>query len=126
MSIGNNIYRLRKNKGLTQSDIADKLNVSFQSVSLWERDEAVPDIDNLISLSELFNVSMDRLVKGDIDNSYELTSRLFDEDKMYTFIKTYARENNLRQTMYALPLAREKHTGQYRKGKDNVPYIYHP
>ena len=126
MSIGNNIYRLRKNKGLTQSDIADKLNVSFQSVSLWERDEAVPDIDNLISLSELFNVSLDRLVKGDIDNSYELTSRLFDEDKMYTFIKTYARENNLRQTMYALPLARERHAGQYRKGKDKVPYIYHP
>ena len=67
MSTGNNIYHLRKNRGLTQSDIADKLNVSFQSVSLWERDEAKPDIDNLIALSELFNVSLDRLVKGDTD-----------------------------------------------------------
>ncbi|MGN1405335.1 MAG: helix-turn-helix domain-containing protein [Erysipelotrichaceae bacterium] len=126
MSTGNNIYHLRKNKGLTQSDIAGRLNVSFQSVSLWERDEAIPDIDNLIALSELFNVSLDRLVKGDIDKEYELSSRLFDEKKMYTFIKTYARENELRQTLYALPLAREKHAGQYRKGKDKVPYIYHP
>ena len=126
MSTGNNIYHLRKNRGLTQSDIADKLNVSFQSVSLWERDEAKPDIDNLIALSELFNVSLDRLVKGDTDKCYELSSRLFDEEKMYTFIKTYARENDLRQTLYALPLAREKHAGQYRKGKGGVPYIYHP
>lgn len=126
MSTGNNIYHLRKNRGLTQSDIADKLNVSFQSVSLWERDEAKPDIDNLIALSELFNVSLDRLVKGDTDKCYELSSRLFDEEKMYTFIKTYARENDLRQTLYALPLAREKHAGQYRKGKGRVPYIYHP
>ena len=126
MSTGNNIYHLRKNRGLTQSDIADKLNVSFQSVSLWERDEAKPDIDNLIALSELFNVSLDRLVKGDTDKCYELSSRLFDEEKMYTFIKTYARENDLIQTLYALPLAREKHAGQYRKGKGRVPYIYHP
>ena len=45
---------------------------------------------------------------------------------MYTYVKTYAGVKNLYQTVKVLPYARELHKGQVRKGKDKVPYIYHP
>ena len=45
---------------------------------------------------------------------------------MYTYVKTYAAVKNMPQTSKALPFAREAHSGQVRKGKDSVPYIYHP
>ncbi len=55
-----------------------------------------------------------------------LSDRLFDENRMYTYIETYAGVKNLPQTFKVLPYARELHKGQVRKGKDKVPYIYHP
>lgn len=55
-----------------------------------------------------------------------LSDRLFDENRMYTYIKTYAVSNHLYQTVKVLPYARELHQGQLRRGKDQVPYIYHP
>ncbi len=52
MSIGSNIRRLREKKGLTQERIAERLNVSFQAVSSWERDEYKPDLDNLVKIAK--------------------------------------------------------------------------
>ena len=126
MNLGNNIYKLRKQMGLTQADIASKLDVSFQSVSLWERNETVPDLYNIIALADLFNISIDELINGEIAEKLKPSAAYFDIDKMYTYIKTFAMANNLNQTIYALSIAKEKHSGQYRKGKDKVPYIYHP
>ena len=51
---------------------------------------------------------------------------LLNEQQLYTYLETYARENQLQQTITVLPYAREMHKGQYRKGKDNIPYICHP
>ena len=59
MSIGNNIYKLRTSKNLSQGELADQLDVSRQSVSKWETDAAVPDLDKLMKLCDLFNVSLD-------------------------------------------------------------------
>lgn len=56
----------------------------------------------------------------------ELSDRLFDEERMYAYIEAYAAAKHLEQTMRVIPYAREKHSGQFRKGKDKVPYIYHP
>ncbi len=50
--IGSNIRRLREKKGLTQERIAERLNVSFQAVSSWERDEYKPDLDNLVKIAK--------------------------------------------------------------------------
>ena len=58
----NNLIRLRKQAGLSQEDLADKLAVSRQAVSKWERGEALPDTDNLIRLAKLYNVSIDEIV----------------------------------------------------------------
>ena len=64
MSLGTNISRLRAEKRLSQGDLAEVLEVSRQSVSKWETDSSVPDLDKLIKLSQLFRVTLDELVTG--------------------------------------------------------------
>lgn len=64
MSLGENIARLRAQSGWSQGELADKLEVSRQSVSKWETDASVPDLDKLVKLSEAFGVSLDELVHG--------------------------------------------------------------
>ncbi len=64
MSLGERIYKLRTEKNLSQGDLADMLEVSRQSVSKWENNSAVPDLEKIIKLSEIFIVSLDTLVKG--------------------------------------------------------------
>lgn len=54
---------IRKNKGLTQDNLAEKLNVSRQAVAKWESGQAYPDISNLIQISNIFNVTVDYLVR---------------------------------------------------------------
>ena len=61
MSIGNNIYKLRTSKNLSQGELADQLDVSRQSVSKWETDAAVPDLDKLMKLCDVFEVSLDEI-----------------------------------------------------------------
>lgn len=65
MSLGTNISRLRAEKRLSQGELADILNVSRQSVSKWETDASVPDLDKLVKLSRVFDVTLDELVTGE-------------------------------------------------------------
>lgn len=67
MSIGSNLQFLRKMSGLTQEALAEKLEVSRQTISKWELDTAWPDIDKLIDLCELFNCTMDQLVREEMN-----------------------------------------------------------
>lgn len=62
MSIGRNINRLRVQKGLSQDVLAEIMEVSRQSVSKWENDAALPELDKLVKLSELFGVTLDELI----------------------------------------------------------------
>lgn len=62
MNLGENIYRLRTEKNMSQGDLADALEVSRQSVSKWENNSAVPELDKLKKLSQLFGVTLDELV----------------------------------------------------------------
>jgi len=58
-----NLKKLRKSARLTQEQVAEKLNVSRQSVAKWESGESLPDIENCILLAKLYNVTLDDLVK---------------------------------------------------------------
>ena len=62
MSLGENIYKLRTGKKLSQEDFAFAMEVSRQSVSKWENDMAVPELEKLIKMAKLFEVSLDELV----------------------------------------------------------------
>lgn len=63
MTFGEKLYDLRKGQGMSQEELAGRLNVSRQSVSKWELGEAMPETENLVALSELFGVSLDWLLK---------------------------------------------------------------
>ena len=65
MTLGENIVRLRTEKNWSQGDIADALDISRQSVSKWETDASVPELEKLLKLSELFGVTLDELVRGE-------------------------------------------------------------
>ena len=62
MTIGEQIQNMRIQKGLTQERLAEMLEVSRQSISKWELGQAVPDVDKIIRMSELFDVSTDTLL----------------------------------------------------------------
>jgi transcriptional regulator with XRE-family HTH domain len=80
----NRLYELRKKSGLSQEELAEKLGVSRQAVSKWERSESSPDTDNLIALARLYDLSLDELIYGEkmtfdqkedkTDNSQDINS----------------------------------------------------
>jgi len=59
--LAKNICRYRKEKGMTQEQLAQRLNLKFQSISKWERAQTLPDISLLPELSQIFGVSIDKL-----------------------------------------------------------------
>lgn len=67
IEIANRLYEYRKKMGLTQEELAERIGVSRQAVSKWERSEASPDTDNLIELSKIYGVTLDELLKGKDD-----------------------------------------------------------
>lgn len=62
-TLGKKISQYRKMKGMTQEELAEKMNVSSQAVSKWENDLSIPDLPVLIELADCFNVSLDELVR---------------------------------------------------------------
>lgn len=66
MDVGNQIRYYRKENDLSQAELAEKIFVSSQTISNWENERSYPDLHNLIELATLFNVSLDKLVKGDV------------------------------------------------------------
>lgn len=67
MSLGNNLFKARKKKGLSQEEVAERLGVSRQTISKWETDETLPDICQSKSLAALYGLSLDELIEFDVD-----------------------------------------------------------
>jgi len=67
MKLSEKIIELRKSKGMTQEALADLCNVSRQSISKWEADIALPELDKLLLLSDTFGVSLDVLIKDELE-----------------------------------------------------------
>ena len=64
MKIGDKLKNARLKKSMTQEEVAEKLFVSRQSISNWENNKTYPDIGNVIALSDLYEISLDELLKG--------------------------------------------------------------
>ncbi len=134
-SIGYRLAEARKTAGLTQTQVAERLFITTQSVSSWECGNSLPDIEKVPEIAALYGVTADWLLSGKapsaeiLEVTSNLSDRLFSEARMATYIGAYCNAKRLYQTKRALAFAREKHTGQYRKkghGDERVPYIYHP
>ena len=64
MSLGQRLMELRKEKHLSQEEVADQLNVTRQSVSKWETDQSTPDFDKILPICELFGITTEELITG--------------------------------------------------------------
>ena len=64
MEFNNRLYQLRKQRGFSQEELASRLNVSRQTVSKWEIGDSTPDMEKLVAMSELFDVSLDYMIMG--------------------------------------------------------------
>ena len=65
MNIGQQIYRIRKEVNLTQEEFGDLFHVTRQTVSNWENEKSYPDLELLVKMSDMFDISLDALLKGD-------------------------------------------------------------
>ena len=80
MSLGERLYELRKKKGLSQEEVADKLNVTRQSVSKWETDESKPDFDKIVPICELYEISTNELLNGTQEEKEEKEVKIINND----------------------------------------------
>lgn len=74
MSLGDNIHFLRKQKKITQEQLAEVMNVSRQTVSRWESNEVIPELSKLVELSELFSCKLDQLVRESLNSQENIYS----------------------------------------------------
>ena len=64
MDLGENLYNLRKKKNLSQEEVAEKLNVTRQTISKWETGESKPDFDKIVPICNLFEITTEELLSG--------------------------------------------------------------
>ncbi|MBQ8393751.1 MAG: helix-turn-helix transcriptional regulator [Clostridia bacterium] len=83
MNIGNRIRELRKKKGLTQEQLASSINISFQAISKWENNIALPDITMMPILAVFFGISMDELFDFNLKEIEEDIEKIVDEAYKY-------------------------------------------
>lgn len=79
MILADKLVQLRKKSGMSQEDLAEKMNVSRQAVSKWEGAQSIPDLDKILQLSELYGVTTDYLLKDSVE-SEEFTGKDTDEN----------------------------------------------
>lgn len=89
MEFNNRLYELRKQRGLSQEELANKLNVSRQTISKWEVGDSTPDMEKLVAIGDLFDISLDELVSGKVlvcTEQPQKTSEIFHvlEEKVLT------------------------------------------
>ncbi len=85
MEIGRRIKNLRAEHNISQEQLSEKIYVTRQTISSWENDKSYPDLNSLIRMSEVFNITIDNLVKGDIIKMKEIINQ---EDR-----KKFSRES---------------------------------
>jgi len=73
MQFCDKLFQLRKQAGLTQAELAEKVNVSRQTISKWEMGTAVPDVNNILAISKLFFVSIDYLANNEIESELDVS-----------------------------------------------------
>ncbi len=89
MELGKQIKMHRKEMQLSQEELAERVYVSRQTISNWENDKSYPDVNSLVLLSEIFQISLDNLIKGDIEVMKDVIQKE-EIEKMNRYGKIYA------------------------------------
>lgn len=106
-TFGTRLARFRRERGLTQDSIADRLNISAQAVSKWENDLTSPDIDTLLKLSEILDVSLDVLMgRVKKDAVVYADPKSIDPEKLVLRIYVDSAENDRVRVNLPVPLVK--------------------
>lgn len=89
MNLADRILAYRKSKGLSQEELAEVLNVSRQTISKWETGQSQPDLDKLLPLCELFEISADELLGKEIVKTTTQKKSLTKKQKLYLCMLLY-------------------------------------
>ncbi|MEG2002859.1 MAG: helix-turn-helix transcriptional regulator, partial [Clostridia bacterium] len=96
-TIGKRIANLRKDKNISQEDLGEALSVSRQSVSRWESDANIPEVDKLIELGKFFNVSLAYILNGEEFHKTDEESNSdsdFDVEEVKQILNAFVEESN--------------------------------
>ncbi len=104
MDLGKNLYDLRKNKNLSQEEVAEKLNVTRQTISKWETNESKPDFDKILPICELFNITTEELLIGINTEKKELNETINNKNTDSEIIKKRAIFISIGTFLYFLSL----------------------
>jgi transcriptional regulator with XRE-family HTH domain len=105
MDFNNKLYELRKQKGFSQEELANRLNVSRQTISKWEVGESTPDMENLVAISELFEISLDELVLNKVPEEADTSAQVV-KSEFYSDIKeNVLTEENRKKAKKGLKIA---------------------
>lgn len=130
MSIGSQIVKRRKQLGITQQVLAEKLDVSFQAVSSWERDEYLPETEKLKNIAAVLQTTVSYLLEEQSRpaKQWELHDAMFSVDNMLRRVKMYAQAKKMKETQKAIRIMRKYHESAVRKSNsgEKIPYIIHP
>ena len=94
MELGKQIKKHRQEVQLSQEKLADRVYVSRQTISNWENDKSYPDVNSLVLLSEIFQISLDNLIKGDIEVMKDVIQKE-EIEKMNRYGKSYTIYNGI-------------------------------
>lgn len=98
MDFSEKLLTLRKGKNLTQEQLAEQLDVSRQSVSKWESGQAVPELDKIIALSNVFDVTTDYLLKPSEIDELSVKTEMLEKQQQQMLV----REKNRTRIMYCV------------------------
>ncbi len=107
MSFAENLKQLRKEKGLSQEEFAEIMNVSRQAVSKWEQGESFPEVEKLLFLSSKFNVSLDYLMSAEI-----VKEQSAERNTVTGNIIIYSRHENVVTTCYKVMASQKMNGGK--------------
>lgn len=102
MDFSEKILALRKSRNLTQEQLAEKLNVSRQSISKWEAGQAVPELEKIIALSGIFEVTTDYLLKPSEIDELAVKTEMLEKQQRQILIREQKRSRAVRCSMYSI------------------------
>ncbi len=97
MDFGEKLLALRKKEGMSQESLAEKLNTSRQAISKWENNQGFPETEKLLKISNIFNVSLDYLLKDSVEHKEESDAYYVSREVAQSFLENESKMCNVRR-----------------------------
>lgn len=102
MDFSEKLLTLRKANDMTQEQLAEKLDVSRQSVSKWESGQATPDLEKIVALSTVFNVTTDYLLKSSEIDDLSVKTEMLEKQQQMMLLREQKKQRNFECVMYSV------------------------